>query len=406
MLTDSMQFRENLKKQRAWRGAGRVAAVVLHRAGRAKWCILGLLLLWFLSMPIAILSISFYQQYVSPHKGWRCAYAALHGGASCSEYAKEEISRHGVLWGTLLLRNRFGDCREAAVVLAANPASGQAGKECADGCVRGCCNGPPRATPQRPTMTAGWASATGFRWAETAVQQKVVQNANAEDGKSSGSSSLAPAGLEGWETDVGEGDGELMREAIRDYDEWYSHQSVDRQAPGATEQIFEQMRARFSNSRYLPQHQAILVQRIADQYNIVASSGRVAVPTNDQETLFFLGIRRQCLEWTASIAIRSGGAARNYHSAKSVVSNPSDFRPGMLLFMTNKNNSHAMVIVDIFWTAQGKPTWFRVAEANYELGRWSNPNGQVPWCRTVRSGTHARKVAVGIAVYVVRCEGP
>ena len=147
MLTDSMQFRENLKKQRAWRGAGRVAAVVLRRAGHAKWCILGLLLLWILSTPIALLSISFYQQYLSPHKGWRCAYAALHGGPSCSEYAKEEMSRHGVLWGTLLLRNRFGDCREAAVVLAANPASGQAGKECADGCVRGCCNGPPQVTP-------------------------------------------------------------------------------------------------------------------------------------------------------------------------------------------------------------------------------------------------------------------
>jgi putative component of membrane protein insertase Oxa1/YidC/SpoIIIJ protein YidD len=118
---------------------------------RLRWYALGLLLFWVLCKPSVLLSISAYQRFISPHKGWCCAYAVLHGGPSCSAYGKEVISRHGVLGGTLLLWDRFGACRAAANILAVNSVGNQAGKECADSCVRGCCNGPPQgASPPRP----------------------------------------------------------------------------------------------------------------------------------------------------------------------------------------------------------------------------------------------------------------
>ena len=46
------------------------------------------LLLWVLCKPLVLVSISAYQRFISPHKGWCCAYAALHGGPSCSAYGR------------------------------------------------------------------------------------------------------------------------------------------------------------------------------------------------------------------------------------------------------------------------------------------------------------------------------
>ena len=61
--------------------------------------------------------------------------------------------------------NRFGDCRAAAVVLAANVPRANAGnecaaacekseKDCADGCVRGCTGGPRSGGPNPPPIIA------------------------------------------------------------------------------------------------------------------------------------------------------------------------------------------------------------------------------------------------------------
>jgi putative component of membrane protein insertase Oxa1/YidC/SpoIIIJ protein YidD len=86
----------------------------------------GLLLTWLLSTPLALLAISGYQQFVSPHKGWHCAFAALHRGASCSAYGKDAIARRGVIAGVSLLWERFDQCRAAAVMLAAS----SSGKGC------------------------------------------------------------------------------------------------------------------------------------------------------------------------------------------------------------------------------------------------------------------------------------
>lgn len=62
---------------------------------------------------VAILLIGFYQKYVSPYKGYRCAHAAVYGGESCSEAIKTIVFENGVLAGAPLIRPRFQACRDA-----------------------------------------------------------------------------------------------------------------------------------------------------------------------------------------------------------------------------------------------------------------------------------------------------
>jgi putative component of membrane protein insertase Oxa1/YidC/SpoIIIJ protein YidD len=63
---------------------------------------------------LAITTIGGYQRYLSPHKGFACAYRVLHGGASCSEHVKQVIAAEGLLAGLRSLRSRLKDCRVAA----------------------------------------------------------------------------------------------------------------------------------------------------------------------------------------------------------------------------------------------------------------------------------------------------
>ena len=68
-----------------------------------------------------------YQRYVSPYKGFRCAYRARTGGWSCSEYARRLILRcgPGALWQGL--PRQFARCKAAYVVLAASGPEESAG---------------------------------------------------------------------------------------------------------------------------------------------------------------------------------------------------------------------------------------------------------------------------------------
>jgi len=54
-----------------------------------------------------------YQQFVSPYKGFRCAYAVRHGGTGCSGYAKHAIRDHGVWHAIPAIRQRLRDCKTA-----------------------------------------------------------------------------------------------------------------------------------------------------------------------------------------------------------------------------------------------------------------------------------------------------
>ena len=66
----------------------------------------------------ALMCIGGYQRYLSPYKGYRCAYHAATGRASCSRHAQRVIDRAGVWYGLRLLHRRFERCALAAAALA------------------------------------------------------------------------------------------------------------------------------------------------------------------------------------------------------------------------------------------------------------------------------------------------
>jgi hypothetical protein len=226
------------------------------------------------------------------------------------------------------------------------------------------------------TPKPGWASLTGFRNAETSVQRAVRDAGFRANGLPSGQSTTNGS----WETDTAGGDGARMRAAINRYQNWYWTNSTRRPT---IDQIKTQMMGDFGGSAYDQPRRSMLVNQIVDRYNAAVRLGPVRVPTTDNDTLYFLGIRKQCLEWAMSTAISVGGQSRNYYAAG--VTDPRAFRPGMGLYKLD--HSHAMIIVDIRWDASGNPAELKVAESNYG-GGWQNPGGMVPWQRTIdiRSG--------------------
>ena len=62
---------------------------------------------------IGLMLIGTYQRYVSPRKGFRCAYRARHRQDSCSQFARRAIDRFGVWSGIHLLRRRLDKCHHA-----------------------------------------------------------------------------------------------------------------------------------------------------------------------------------------------------------------------------------------------------------------------------------------------------
>lgn len=62
-------------------------------------------------------AIRFYQRFVSPRKGFRCAHAALHGGESCSAAVARIVRDEGLLAGRGRIARRFAECREAHIQL-------------------------------------------------------------------------------------------------------------------------------------------------------------------------------------------------------------------------------------------------------------------------------------------------
>ncbi|RYG70690.1 membrane protein insertion efficiency factor YidD [bacterium] len=69
-------------------------------------------------------SIGIYQRYISPRKGWRCAYSVLHGGTGCSGYVKTEIREHGWRAARRAARKRFHECKLAGQALRAQATPG------------------------------------------------------------------------------------------------------------------------------------------------------------------------------------------------------------------------------------------------------------------------------------------
>ncbi|MCP3873522.1 MAG: membrane protein insertion efficiency factor YidD [Desulfobacteraceae bacterium] len=45
---------------------------------------------------LAVKSIQYYQKYISPQKGYACAYRVLYNDLSCSGFCRTEIERYGI----------------------------------------------------------------------------------------------------------------------------------------------------------------------------------------------------------------------------------------------------------------------------------------------------------------------
>lgn len=60
------------------------------------------------------------KKYLSPHKGFSCAYRLLHGGESCSQHIKILIAEQGLIATLKTARIRFKACGEAYLILKTN----------------------------------------------------------------------------------------------------------------------------------------------------------------------------------------------------------------------------------------------------------------------------------------------
>lgn len=218
-------------------------------------------------------------------------------------------------------------------------------------------------------LKAGWSSETGYKWADTDVRRKIVQAAKDAIGKSSGESVVCTRKDACWQTDVENNDGARMRRAISIYDQW--KQGVGYQGYTLAK-VKSVMLNAFSGSNYTASSKNTLVNRIVSVYTTDSD-----MPTTQNDTLKYLGIRKQCLEWAMTIALKAGGVARSYKTSGSVAK--SNIRPGMGYY--NKG-THAMIIIDTKYNAAGKLIALQVAESNY-AAKWSNPPGEIPWKRTI-----------------------
>lgn len=81
---------------------------------------------------LVILLIVFYQKFISPIKGFRCAYAVLNGGDSCSEAVKKIVREKGPFGGRRDIRARFQACKEANEILIANGQRRRGRNDCDD----------------------------------------------------------------------------------------------------------------------------------------------------------------------------------------------------------------------------------------------------------------------------------
>jgi putative component of membrane protein insertase Oxa1/YidC/SpoIIIJ protein YidD len=77
----------------------------------------------------ALWLIAMYQRWISPIKGFRCAYSIMHSAPGCSGYAKVQIARHGVFAALPHIRDRFKACAAAASAMHQSKAQNSADEQ-------------------------------------------------------------------------------------------------------------------------------------------------------------------------------------------------------------------------------------------------------------------------------------
>jgi hypothetical protein len=82
-------------------------------------------------LKVATLAVVAYRRHVSPHKGFRCAYAAAEGRGSCSDIGARLAPRVSLTRFLALMSIQAGRCKVAYAVLqsAQNSESELANKE-------------------------------------------------------------------------------------------------------------------------------------------------------------------------------------------------------------------------------------------------------------------------------------
>jgi len=73
-----------------------------------------------LSKTFLLLAIRFYQRYLSPYKGFDCAYRVLHQEQSCSSYFQTCVERENLSRALTSLQKRLLDCHQAHIILQTN----------------------------------------------------------------------------------------------------------------------------------------------------------------------------------------------------------------------------------------------------------------------------------------------
>ena len=67
-----------------------------------------------------LIAIKAYKKYLSPRKGFNCAYRILHQGQSCSSYFHSCITEQSLSVACLSFQQRLQDCQQAHTVLIAS----------------------------------------------------------------------------------------------------------------------------------------------------------------------------------------------------------------------------------------------------------------------------------------------
>jgi putative component of membrane protein insertase Oxa1/YidC/SpoIIIJ protein YidD len=119
MLPKFRLNRFRLKRSSRTKSKRKVSLIrLLKPVGRVA-AILDRLRLQFILNFLVAQFIPLYQKYLSPLKGFSCAYSKLHRADSCSEHFRTLVKHHGLAKAIPLFEQRLQDCKSANMTLKA-----------------------------------------------------------------------------------------------------------------------------------------------------------------------------------------------------------------------------------------------------------------------------------------------
>jgi len=230
----------------------------------------------------------------------------------------------------------------------------------------------------------------------THARMMIVNNALAEISqvaKKSGQSKKIDAVKVCWYTDTDNNDGIRMRNAINIYGKWRIRNAENTKH----KEISDRMKAEFPNycewpdTCYSGPTQDLLVGKIIELVNdrIKKENLKEWVDIeNDDQTLEFLGIQKQCKEWVDTTVNSTTLAKCKEYRQFDVDVEVVKMGMGYGYLFPDGSGYHAMIITNVEYEKDsskqnyGKAIQLTVAESNWGSG-WTNPGGAVPWERII-----------------------